>query len=123
MSINIQDVHDLLDKEQRERVGSEIRHILGLRTREMNNGDYDAAVALLQFIGTKPNGIAFSGEVISFLGSKPYGFSPNRISELLKYLKGNNFICVGGSIARRHVLGNLPIQLTSWCEHTKITIQ
>lgn len=123
MSINIQNVHDLLDKEQRERVRSEIRHALGLRIRKMNNGDYDAAVALLQFIGTKLNGIALSGEIISFLGLKPHGFSPKRVSELLKYLKENNFICVGGSVARNHVLGNLPIQLTPWREHIKVTIQ
>ncbi|MBI2062401.1 MAG: hypothetical protein HYT64_01790 [Candidatus Yanofskybacteria bacterium] len=123
MGINIQDVHGLFGKEQRGQVESEVRHVLGLRTCEMNDEDYDAAVALLQFIGTKPNGIALSEEIVSFLGSKPYSFSPNRISELLKYLRRNNFICVGGSVTRRNVLGNLPIQLTSWRERTKVTIQ
>src|SRR3990167_4369618 len=113
MSRNIQDVHRLLNQEQIGRLSFEIRQTLSLRTHEMNDEDYDAAVALLGFMDTKPNGAALSGEIISFLSASPHSFSLKRVSDLLKYLLEKKFIFLGSAIARHHVLGNLPIQLES----------
>ena len=87
----------------------------------MQDIDYDAAVALLAFMGSKPKGIALSGEIVSFLREKPYSFSLKHIADLLKYLTGNNFVSVGGTVTRRHPLGNLPIQLSSMRERKEST--
>jgi|SRR3989338_3059389 len=122
MNHHVQDEHNVLDPEQRDRVNLETRHAAQLKTMEMEDRDYDAAVDLLAFIGSKPSGIVLSGEIISLLREKPYDFSPNHIANLLKYLTKNNFICIGGTVQRRHPLGNFPIQLVSMRERRDTTI-
>ena len=122
MDSYIFDPHEALSPEQREQLSLEVRQAVRLRTVGMQDEDYDAAVALLSFIGSKPNNIALSGEIISFLIEKPYSFSFKHIADLLKYLTQNNFVWIGGTVERRHSLGNLPIQLVSMREHGDRTI-
>ncbi|MBI2065398.1 MAG: hypothetical protein HYT62_05125 [Candidatus Yanofskybacteria bacterium] len=98
-----------------------MRQAARLRALEMQDIDYDAAVALLAFIGSKPKGIALSGEIVSLLREKPYNFSLKHIADLLKYLSQSKFVCVGGVVERRHPLGNLPIQLSSMLERKEST--
>lgn len=123
MDPKIEDAHGLITKEQMSRLRVEIRNASRLRLPNMTDKDFDALVAVLEFIGMKPNGVALSGEIISFLDAKPHCISRSRISDLLKYLTSNNFISLGGTVNRWHPLGNLHIQLNSMRGPHKTAIQ
>ena len=83
----------------------------------------DAALALVEFMRQKPNGIALIGEIIDFLEHAPHNFSPQYTNTLLQDLRSRHFIRIGGATSRNHPRGNMPFQLESMREHETIRIQ